>query len=80
MKQTKSDEEIILCERCGGTGIIEHSELTDYHKGEYEYTNFICGDCNGSGRLKKTIRTVTETVPYDNSGVSFLKLTDTEAK
>lgn len=55
-------EEIILCNKCGGKGIVERSKLVDYHKGESEYWTEICDNCNGSGRL--LLKTIEETTAY----------------
>lgn len=45
-----------LCVPCRGAGLKEHSELTDYHKGEYNYWDEPCKACGGSGRVKVTTR------------------------
>lgn len=52
-------EKIIICEKCQGKGYIEKSRITSYHKGEYNYWNEQCDQCEGSGRTIKTIRITT---------------------
>ena len=42
---------IVMCTRCKGTGILERSELTDYHRGDYDYWNEFCSFCKGEGRV-----------------------------
>ena len=49
--------EIILCNRCRGTGIIYHDDLVDYHKAIYHTTKIRCRECKGSGRLEKEMTT-----------------------
>jgi len=63
--------EIIICSRCKGIGIIENSELEDYHKGEYRYWNTVCEFCNGTGRQQ--VETINSSItPYDDSKVKEL--------
>lgn len=66
--------EVIICKQCEGTGLVGHSELQDYHKGEYRYWNTVCGICKGTGRLKKVVTITEEITPYDNSEVTMLIL------
>lgn len=54
--------EIVLCGACEGKGYKIHSELVNYHKGEYEDTKEDCKTCEGSGRLWKEF--VTTYSPY----------------
>ena len=42
---------IVMCTRCKGTGILERSELENYHRGEYEYWKELCNVCDGEGRM-----------------------------
>lgn len=51
------DREIILCYTCKGKGFTVKETLTDFHRREYDYENVKCRDCDGSGRLIKTITT-----------------------
>ena len=69
-------KEILICEGCSGSGIVQQSELEDYHKGEYRYWNTVCTMCKGNGRLLKT--TEVTIVPYDNPEVSLLLLKETD--
>lgn len=55
-------EEIILCDRCNGIGMVKKSELINYHNNIYNNWDEICSICNGSGRLLK--KTIEETVAY----------------
>lgn len=55
--------ETIVCHRCKGRGLIEHSELTCYHKGEYDYTYSVCEVCEGGGLVEKKIETITTYKP-----------------
>jgi DnaJ-class molecular chaperone len=54
--------EIIICEKCKGTGTVEVRELIDYHHGTYNITDKECSLCKGSGRMKKTTTVTIE--PY----------------
>lgn len=42
---------IVCCSVCDGSGIRVCSELTDYHKGEYDNWNELCSFCGGDGRV-----------------------------
>ena len=53
---------IVLCEKCEGSGYTHHSELTNYHKGEYDDWIDCCWACQGSGRLVKI--TTVKVEPY----------------
>lgn len=53
---------IIVCETCNGDGVMEHEELTNYHKREYDYTYSLCHRCEGSGLLKQ--KTTVELEPH----------------
>lgn len=53
---------IVICSECEGSGIIECSELTDYHKRIYDVWDEKCETCKGSGRLIKNIKITTK--PY----------------
>ena len=46
---------IIPCMTCEGTGIRECSELTDYHRGDYDYWNEFCSFCKGDGRVVEVV-------------------------
>lgn len=56
---SSDSEKIVVCETCSGEGFLVRSVLTDYHKGEYDETKVDCGDCLGSGLLRKR-----ETISY----------------
>lgn len=49
---------IILCTTCHGKGVIEHEELTNYHKREYDSWFETCRTCEGNGRVVE-ITTIT---------------------
>ncbi len=53
---------VILCDSCDGKGHTYHTELTNYHKGEYEDWLETCYKCSGSGRLVQTTMVTIE--PY----------------
>jgi len=55
-------KKLIICSECEGTGMIEHSECTSYHNGDYKYWDVDCGVCEGSGRLIEDI--VVKTKAY----------------
>ena len=78
--QKMKESKILICKTCKGKGTTEHSELQDYHRGEYKYWNEVCWKCKGTGRLLQTITTKIKTVPYDNSEVTLLLLKDTDDK
>jgi len=42
---------VILCHTCVGFGYVEKSELTNYHRGEYDTWDETCATCKGKGRL-----------------------------
>lgn len=42
---------IVACKACESTGIRQCSELTDYHRGDYDYWNEFCSHCGGEGRV-----------------------------
>lgn len=75
-----TNEEIMLCGPCKGTGLLQNSELEDYHNGTYRYWNTVCRTCKGLGRLKKVVVTETEITPYDNAEVTLLLLKETDDK
>lgn len=54
--------EIILCNYCRGSGIINEETMIDYHKSLYSSTKVKCRHCNGSGRLEKVA--ITEIKAY----------------
>ena len=58
-------KEIILCNKCNGEGVRHHSELQDYHKGEYRYWTTTCPTCEGSGRLEMEVITTFTPYKYD---------------
>ena len=62
--------EIVVCDKCDGTGVKDHKKLVDPHKGEYDEWNTICPNCKGSGRLE--IKTIVKISPYDNPTVGEL--------
>lgn len=50
-------KKIICCPVCKGEGIYSKSELTDYHKGEYDHWNEFCNTCEGRViGVKHTVR------------------------
>jgi DnaJ-class molecular chaperone len=53
---------VILCSKCEGAGYIRCSELTDYHKGEYDDWIEKCFTCEGSGRMVEIVTVKLE--PY----------------
>ena len=55
-------KKIIICPECEGEGLIQHSELTDYHKRMYDTWDEKCTECKGSGRLLET--TEVDTIPF----------------
>jgi DnaJ-class molecular chaperone len=61
-------ESIVICEKCEGSGKIEHSERYDYHHGYDWVWDEPCSVCGGYGRLMKTVTTV------------FRKLTEEDLK
>lgn len=58
--QTNID--IVICDKCRGSGLTRHEELTNYHKREYDTWTTPCKTCEGSGRIE--ITTVTTRKPY----------------
>lgn len=44
-------KKIIVCSVCKGEGRVERSELTDYHRGDYDCWNELCKNCDGEGRV-----------------------------
>lgn len=42
---------IVACSACDATGVSQHSELVDYHRGEYDSWLQLCSACGGEGRL-----------------------------
>lgn len=77
--ETRS-QKMLICECCQGEGTVENSRLVDPHKGEYDYWDTVCQNCKGSGRMLKTVTTITEIVPYDNPEVTLLLLKDQNGK
>ena len=57
-------EEIIICGKCKGRGIVDKSELTDYHNGRYDNWTEMCPECKGSGRKLVITETKVEEIPY----------------
>ena len=50
-----TENEIVLCNSCRGQGYLWGSEMTDYHKREYDTFKVSCKPCGGTGRMiKKT--------------------------
>ena len=50
-----TETEVVLCKSCHGKGYIWGSEMTDYHKREYDTFKIDCKPCGGTGRMiKKT--------------------------
>jgi DnaJ-class molecular chaperone len=73
------ETEILICPICEGTGTKSWEVLVDPHKGDYESKQDLCPNCKGQGRMKKTVTTIIETVPYYNPEVKnllFNKLKD----
>ena len=60
-------DELVLCHRCKGEGVIHCEECTCYHRGDYDRWNETCDTCKGSGRLIR-IETVKYS-PYKNPTV-----------
>lgn len=64
MRQSKHHEvEIIICDQCGGKGFKDISDLVDYHQGVcggYSHKAVKCNECEGSGRMKKTLSITIE--------------------
>ena len=48
-----TETEIVLCKSCHGKGYIWGSEMTDYHKREYDTFKISCKPCGGAGRMVK---------------------------
>lgn len=46
-----TSKQIVACTICDSTGIKSRSELTDYHRGDYDYWNEFCSFCEGEGRV-----------------------------
>jgi hypothetical protein len=44
-------KKIVCCNVCEGSGIRECSELTCYHRGDYDYWKEYCSFCEGQGRV-----------------------------
>ncbi len=72
----KKVSKVISCENCNGTGFNTYSELTDYHKREYDNVTSVCVKCDGDGRLTDTQYKIfasnhelTETVPYSKNSI-----------
>lgn len=51
-------KKIVCCPVCKGEGVTSRSELTDYHKGEYDYWCDFCSTCGGEGRVINVNHTV----------------------
>ena len=50
-----TETEVVLCKSCDGRGYVWGSEMTDYHKREYDTFKVSCKPCGGTGRMiKKT--------------------------
>lgn len=60
---TETTNAVVICKPCYGSGTIIKSEMTDYHKGEYDTWREVCKQCEGSGRLFET--TEVTTVPFN---------------
>lgn len=54
--------EVVICNSCKGSGTHHCSELTDYHRREYDTWTEECSTCKGSGRLTKVV-TLSPYVP-----------------
>lgn len=61
---SNKDRELLMCHHCKGVGTIYWDELVNHHKGEYDTHSKTCDLCNGSGRVIKTIETITTIEPY----------------
>lgn len=46
-------KELVMCSNCNGAGVTSHSELTCYHKGEYDEWHEDCSRCDGTGMMWK---------------------------
>lgn len=51
-------DSIVICDHCKGKGVVDCSELVNYHRGEYDTWTEECWQCEGSGRKEETITTV----------------------
>ena len=60
MLSETTETEIILCKSCEGKGYIWGSEMTDYHKREYDTFKIDCKRCDSMGRLIKKTTTAYE--------------------
>ena len=69
---TRTESEIVICNRCNGIGTTEHKEIEDYHNNEYKHWNEVCNECYGTGRLKITTETTVTVESYDNPEVAEL--------
>ncbi len=61
-QQPKTRTTVELCENCGGSGITTRSEMTDYHRREYDSWTEECIHCGGSGRMEVT--TTIQKLPF----------------
>lgn len=55
-----TETEVVLCKNCRGYGYIWGSEMTDYHKREYDTFKISCKPCGGKGRMVKKTTVVYE--------------------
>lgn len=53
-----------ICTVCKGTGIYYREELTNYHRGEYDYFEETCHHCGGVGTFKNKEITLKVSVQY----------------
>ena len=73
-------KKIIGCKRCEGSGVRECSELTNYHRGEYDHWLEYCTFCGGEGRvIQNTYTTRLEiTLPRGQNEYKTIEYTDIE--
>ena len=55
-----TQEEIVSCERCKGTGLVELGKVTNYHDYEEKYWDEICEVCLGEGIMLKVTKGVNK--------------------
>lgn len=54
----RQEKEIASCLQCKGVGFTYHSEISDYHKREYDTVSKPCKTCGSEGRVTRTTMTV----------------------
>lgn len=66
---------VIICNKCCGTGSYTTEECVDYHKDEYETTRHKCNMCKGDGRMVELTRTINVQMDRDSERVSYVDFT-----